>query len=100
MTSYVLAEDADADLQNIYLFTLDNWGEAQAEIYINSLFSSFETLASHPEMGRLRTELGKDIRSFVHKRHIIYYVNMTTGVGISRVLHSSMDVEHSNTFED
>jgi toxin ParE1/3/4 len=100
VTSYKLAEDADTDLQNIYLYTLENWGEQQAEIYINGLFARFATLASHPEMGRLRTELGKNIRSFVHKRHVVYYIKMTEGVGISRVLHASMDVENSGIFEE
>lgn len=99
MTEYSLAEDADADLQNIYWFTHESWGENQAEIYINSLFSTFELLTQHPEMGRLRTELAKDIRSFVHKRHVIYYIVMDEEIGISRVLHGSMDVENEQLFE-
>lgn len=51
MTGYVLAKEADADLQNIYWFTHERWGENQAELYILSLFSTIEMLAQHPEMG-------------------------------------------------
>ena len=100
MTSYRLAENADADLQNIYWFTHESWGENQAEIYINGLFSTFELLAQHPDMGRLRMELGKDIRSFVHKRHVIYYIAIDGDIGISRVLHGSMDVENAGLLEE
>jgi toxin ParE1/3/4 len=100
VTGYTLANDADADLQNIYWFTHESWGENQAEIYINSLFATFELLSQHPEMGRLRTELATDIRSFVHRRHVIYYLKMADGIGISRVLHGSMDVEEAGLFEN
>jgi toxin ParE1/3/4 len=96
VTSYRLAADADADLQNIYWFTHESWGENQAEIYINSLFATFDLLAQRPEMGRLRTELARDIRSFTHKRHVIYYTNLNAEIGIARVLHVSMDVEQTD----
>lgn len=99
MIGYVLAHDADIDLQKIFWFTHERWGESQAELYLNSLFSIFETLAARPEMGRLRGELSATIRSFVHKRHVIYYIQVGDGIGISRVLHGAMDVEHADLFE-
>jgi toxin ParE1/3/4 len=100
VTDYVLSRDADTDLLNIYWFTHERWGEAQAEAYIHGLFESFATIAQHPDIGRSRAELSPQIRSLVHKRHIIYYLKMDEGVGISRVLHVSMDVEHAGLFED
>ncbi len=100
MKGYLLSKDADADLQNIYWFTHERWGEEQAEIYINGLFAAFEKIAQYPEMGRTRVELNAKIRSFAHKRHIIYYVALKGEIGISRVLHGSMDVENAGLFED
>jgi toxin ParE1/3/4 len=99
VTGYTLAKDADQDLQNIYWFTHERWGEQQAEFYINGLFSTFDKLAQFPEMGRLRTELSAKIRSFVHKRHVIYYLTLDGEIGISRVLHGSMDMENAALFE-
>ena len=99
MTGYVLAKEADADLQNIYWFTHERWGENQAELYILGLFSTIEMLAQHPEMGRARIELSAKIRSFTHKRHIIYYMVLDEGIGMSRVLHGSADVDHAGLFE-
>lgn len=100
MTDYVLARDAERDLVNIFWFTHERWGETQAEHYIHGLFESFETIAQHPDIGRVRPELSAKIRSFVHKRHIIYYMKMDEGIGVSRVLHASMDVEQTRLFED
>jgi toxin ParE1/3/4 len=100
VTDYVLAREADNDLINIYWFTHERWGETQADVYIKGLFEIFSTIGRHPDMGRARPDLSAKVRSFVHKRHVIYYVKMADGIGISRVLHASMDVEHADLFED
>ena len=57
-------------------------------------------LAQHPEMGRVRPELNAKIRSFVHKRHLIYFMQNESGIGIARVLHGAMDVEHAGLFDE
>jgi toxin ParE1/3/4 len=100
VTGYVISKDADADLQNIYWYTYERWGEKQAELYINGLFLTFGTLAQFPEMGRTRVELNTKIRSLAHKRHVIYYITMDGQIGISRVLHGSMDEENAGLFSD
>jgi toxin ParE1/3/4 len=100
VTGYSLAKDADDDLQNIYWFTHERWGEQQAERYISGLFSTFDKLAQFPEMGRPRSELSAKIRSFAHKRHVIYYFAIVDGIGISRILHGSMDLENAGLFEE
>jgi toxin ParE1/3/4 len=100
VAGFVLASDADADLQSIYWFTHERWGENQAEQYIDGLFSTFETLAQYPELGRSRPELNAKVRSFAHKRHVIYYMALAGEIGISRVLHGSMDVENAGIFAE
>jgi toxin ParE1/3/4 len=75
-------------------------GENQAAQYIDGLFSIFEKLAQYPELGRSRPELNAMIRSFAHKRHVIYYILLDGEIGISRVLHGSMDVENAGIFEE
>jgi plasmid stabilization system protein ParE len=49
-------------------------------------------------MGRLWSELAKDFRSFANKRHVICYLKMVDGIGILRMLHGSMDIDHSGLF--
>jgi toxin ParE1/3/4 len=100
MTAYTISKNADEDLQDIYWFTHERWGEQQAEFYINGLFSTFDKLAQFPEMGRLRAELSAKIRSFAHKRHVIFYVSMERQVGISRVLHGAVDTGNAGFFDE
>ena len=48
MSGYILSPEAILDLQNIYEFTESEWGEAQAEKYINEIYALFDRLARHP----------------------------------------------------
>lgn len=93
MTGYVLSRDAEADLINIWDWTVDTWSEQQADRYIRGIYRSFETIARNPRMGRIRSELREDIRSFAHQSHVIFYVATDEGVAVVRVLHGASDVE-------
>jgi toxin ParE1/3/4 len=46
--TYKLAKAVRYDLQRIYDYGLDNWGEAAADTYYNALFDRFEEIASRP----------------------------------------------------
>ena len=53
-------ETASLRLDEIYRYTRDRWGEAQAEIYITGLFAAFEQIdprgvMSRPVAGRVRS---------------------------------------------
>jgi len=53
----------------------------------------FDTLAGSPKMGRAREELPDDgLRSFPSNTYVIFYVPLTDGVEIVRVLHEQRDV--------
>jgi toxin ParE1/3/4 len=100
VSGYNLSKEADSDLETIYLFTHERWGERQAETYINGLFLTFDRLAEFHEMGRARPELSSKLRSLAHKSHVIYYQIMGEVIGISRILHGSMDIENAEFFDE
>lgn len=98
MSGYVLSIDADADLQDIWSYTVDTWGERQADNYIVGLFQLFDRFAGFPDMGRRRPELGKTIRSFPHQSHVVFFMPWQNEIAIVRVLHASRDL--AALFED
>ena len=58
------------DLDDIYRYTFENFGEAQADKYLTELEAVFDLLADFSNMGpryRGRT------RRFLHGKHIILY---------------------------
>ncbi len=44
MAAYKLAHAAKGDLQRIYAYGLERWGEAAADSYYNALFDRFEEI--------------------------------------------------------
>ena len=92
MAHYILAPEAQLDLENIRQYTLQEWGSNQAKIYLVELALHFEKLALSPGLGRVRLDIGKDIRSFPVNAHVIYYREAEKGIEIARVLHERMDV--------
>jgi toxin ParE1/3/4 len=92
MNQYRLAEDAEADLVEVWWHIAKDNVEA-ADKFIATLISKFALLATQPKMGRMRPELAPRLRSFPVGQHIILYRPLPDGVEIARVLHSHMDLE-------
>lgn len=91
MVQYIFTDKAEVDLENIVDYTNKNWGELQANKYIDELEEISQTLAENPEIGAKRDLIYEGLRSFPYKSHIIYYTKVQQGIAIIRVLHSNMD---------
>lgn len=86
------------DLAQIWDYIADD-SEEPADAFIATIDAKFQTLSQHPAMGRRREELAPALRSFpVGGRYLIFYVPLTNGVDIVRVLHGSRDL--AALFED
>ena len=90
--SYLLSQEAEGDLVEIYDRSLDDWGEIQADRYLDGLYAVFAGLAARPFAGRLRPEIGDGVRSRLFGSHIIFYVARPEHVDILRILHQSRDL--------
>lgn len=70
---------ADADLKNVYLDGLSQWGEAQADNYFNKLIEHFDLLCANPFMFVAVDEIRIGYRRSVCGSHSIYYrINQET----------------------
>ncbi len=84
---------AEQDLIDIWLYTLEMWGDKQADKYLDELEQVFKLLAGSPLICRERYELTPAVRIHHHAHHLIVYEALQDGINIIRVLHESMDVE-------
>ncbi|AOF94237.1 type II toxin-antitoxin system RelE/ParE family toxin [Sinorhizobium sp. RAC02] len=82
---------ADQDIIDLYGHGVRDFGVAQAERYIEGLFSAFELLADNPYIARERTELNPPTHLHPYGSHMIAYVVQDEGVLIVRVLHGRQD---------
>lgn len=89
MTNLVtLRPAAEADLTDIWDYTVEVWSEEQATVYLGGLGQTFERLAEFPEMARLRSEFKPPVRILPYQSHIVIYLAEGGNVDVIRVLHS------------
>lgn len=86
MTKVKLSRQADRDLAEIFVYTIETFGRVQAERYLAELDVAFEIISRLPRIGR-RIDGVLNARRLVHGSHIIFYQGDTSGILILSVKH-------------
>ncbi len=89
--SFTLSNDAERDIIDIYLYSLEQFGETQADAYIDALYQRFAQIAAAPTLGRDFGDIHDGVWRLNQQSHAIYYKQDTQGLFVLRVLHQSMD---------
>ena len=89
-----LTDRAEADLEECWLHIARD-DPRSATRFVETILSKCELLAGQPGIGRLRTELAPDLRSFVVGRYLILYRRIDDGIEVVRVLHGARNIETS-----
>ena len=77
---------AQADLDDIWNFTLDRWSEDQARSYLQSLSSTFDLILAHPEIARERHEFSPPVRIHTVRSHVVIFQADDEAVEIIRIV--------------
>lgn len=93
--SYKISIKAAEDIENIWLYTLENWSLEQADRYVNLIFDEIEFLANHPGSGKDFSHIRINYRYSKVKSHIIFFRTTTKQdeIEVIRILHQRMDLE-------
>jgi toxin ParE1/3/4 len=93
VSRYLLSPAAQADLEQIWDYTHDQWGIEQ-EAYLRELQSAIERAAANPQIGRACDEVRAGYRKLAAGSHTLFYRVSAEGViDVVRVLHQRMDVD-------
>lgn len=96
MADYKLSNQCEKDIADIYEFGIIKFGIPQARAYLNGMHELLYLLASAPNIGRNAWEIGKDIKRFNYKAHMVFYEIKPYGIFVVRILHHSRDYkQHS-----
>ena len=92
MTSVRVQEAASLRIDEIYRYTRDRWGTAQADSYITGLFDAFERIATGGVLSRpIPADFGVEGYVFRYEKHFVYWKRLRNGdIGIVTVLHERM----------
>lgn len=94
MANYLLSNKAVEDLSQLWEYTYEVWSELQAEKYYYLLLDTCQDLADGKVFGKSYFEINPEILGFKTGRHIIFYRKAKrSGIEISRILHSRMDLK-------
>jgi toxin ParE1/3/4 len=91
LARFTLSPKAQRDLEEIWDFSTERWGEAQAETYVRSIRAAIETVAADPRRGRPCDEVRPGYRKLGVGSHLLFYRQADAGIEIIRILHQRMD---------
>ncbi len=93
MKRFTLSPRAQADIEEIWDYTVEHWNVEQAEVYLRKIKAAVEAVADDPRLGRPCDEVRAGYRKYPAGSHLLFYRIMEGGVDIVRVLHQRMDFE-------
>ena len=92
MARFLVQESASHRIDEIYRYTIEQWGAAKAEAYVTGLFEAFEKLKTHEVLSRpVPADFGVDGFFFKYEKHFVYWKHLgNEDIGIVTILHERM----------
>jgi toxin ParE1/3/4 len=90
--SYELTELAENDVSAIYDYTVSKYSKDKAARYLIGLDELFSNIIENPYIGKERSDVRAELRSFVYEKHVVFYRILSDRIRIIRVLHASCDM--------
>ena len=88
-----LSRRAQADLDDIRDYSVEQFGVDRAILYLDAVEQAFRRLLEHQRIGSQRGDIGEAVHSYPVGEHRIFYLLLPDRILIARVLHKAMDVE-------
>jgi len=94
--TYKISNEAQIDIEKIWLYTFETWSIEQADRYFNLIFDEIEFLTQNPTSAKDYNQILKGYYSSKVKSHFIFYrINEKENeIEIIRILHQQMDIEN------
>ena len=92
MSAYSLSREAANDLKDIWLYSIEHWGEVRGDVYYLSLLHAFERIARDEKWSKPLQGFEQQYRETIEGSHrIIFRKRSNMKIGIVRVLGVTMD---------
>lgn len=93
LKTLVIAPAADRDLIEIYDYTADTWGLAQADLYLDAMYARIDGLLTGRTVSGGAFQIRPGLRQTLVGRHVVFFRDNAEVVTVVRVLHQRMDVQ-------
>ncbi len=93
MAGFKLTNAAVKDLEEIWVYTCQNWSVEQADRYYNLIIDEIEFLSLNPLSGRPVDFIKEGYCVSKVKSHLVFYkATSNKEIEVIRILHQNMDV--------
>jgi len=94
MAKYFLSNQAVKDLADIWLYTVEEWSEDQADKYYQYLLDSCQEVADNPNLAKQYREVTDELLGIRANRHLIFFrILSKSEIEVLRILHGMMDLK-------
>ena len=94
MAKVILRQEAIDDLNDIWVYTIDEWSEKQADKYYTAIEFACAQIGKNPELGKEYDGISKNLLGFRAGKHIIFYQIISKDrIEVVRILHERMDLK-------
>ena len=92
MVAIRIQKKASYQLDDIYRYTRDRWGDEQAVKYIDGMFAAFDEISTNGVLSKpIPAEFGVEVFFFHYGRHLVHSRHLSNGdIGIVTILHERM----------
>jgi toxin ParE1/3/4 len=95
MSGYIISEKALEDINNIWIYTAQNWSVEQADRYYNVIIDEIEYIVDNLDMSRDFGKIRKSYRYSKVRSHLIFFKkDKRNEIEVVRVLHERMNIEN------
>ena len=88
---YRLSPEAQRDLLEIEAY-VEQRAPGAADTIMDDIEAACALIGEHPEAGRVRDEIDREVRSFPVGSYVIFYYSQINPVGVARILHGKRDL--------
>lgn len=90
-TRLQITAEAESDLQEIWSYTINEWGKAQANRYLNELMEVCHQLVRTETSGKAILQAGANVYVCRCNRHFIYYLKRDGALIFIAFMHEKRD---------
>jgi toxin ParE1/3/4 len=91
--NFILSEIAQLDIDDIYEFSIYEFGLDRTVRYLMEMEQTFNMIATQQYVGTNRAHIAKKLFAIPYEAHVIYYeIKSKNTVVILRIVHGSCDV--------
>jgi toxin ParE1/3/4 len=88
---YRVSEDAERDLDEIFMYWADRASPETADRVVDRITERFWLLGEHPDAGKPTRDIAASVKCFPAGKYLIYYRKTRRGTDILHIFHGARD---------